>query len=144
MVVIDAQDAVVGRLGARVAKLLMSGQAVEIINPDKALMRGSLSAAKEKYLSRRHQKDKRTPENSPHWPRSPHLLLRRMIRGMLPFGSSRRGRDAYHRLKVHAIAPEGVKAQRIAEAESGGQHGTFSISELSESLGYHGRKPASE
>lgn len=136
MVMIDAKDAIVGRLGARVAKLLLSGQNVEIINPEMALMRGSLSAAKEKYLSRRHQKDKRTPENSPHWPRAPHLFLRRMIRGMLPFGSSRRGREAYHRLKVYAVVPQGAKPQRIPEAESGGMHGTYSIGELSEALGY--------
>jgi len=140
MVMIDAKDAIIGRLGARVAKLLLSGQTVEIINADQALMRGSLSAAKEKYLSRRHQKDKRTPENSPHWPRAPHLLLRRMMRGMLPFGSSRRGREAYHRLKVYAVAPEGAKPQRIPEAESGGTHGTYSLHELSEALGYYKRK----
>ena len=135
MVIIDAQGAVVGRLGARVAKLLLSGQPVEIVNADKAVMLGLLSSAREKYLSRRRQQNKRTPEDSPKWPRAPHLLLRRMIRGMLPFGSSRRGRDAYHRLKVAAGAYEGEKAQKIPEAASEGKHGMFTLGQLCVELG---------
>lgn len=134
MVTIDAQGAVVGRLGARVAKLLLAGQAVEIINADKAVMVGSLDAAKEKYLSRRSQQNKRNPDESPHWPRSPHMLLRRMIRGMLPH-KSRRGRDAYHKLRVTIGAPSEAKTSKIAEASSEKKHGTFTISELCVSLG---------
>ncbi len=42
MVVIDADGAVVGRLGARVAKLLLAGTQVEVINADKAVMLGSV------------------------------------------------------------------------------------------------------
>lgn len=134
MVVIDAQGAVIGRLGARVAKLLLAGQPVEIINADKAVMVGSLSSAREKYLSRRSQQNKRTPEDSPRWPRTPNLLLRRMIRGMLPWGS-RRGRDAYHRLKVSSGAPAGGKPTKVAEASSSAKHGTFTLSELCVELG---------
>ncbi len=134
MVVIDADGAVVGRLSARVAKLLLASQQVEIINADKALMVGSLSVAREKYTSRRHQKNKRTPEDSPVWPRRPHMLLRRIIRGMLPH-KSRRGRDAYHRLRVSSGGAEGAKSSKIAEASSEAKHGTFTLSELCETLG---------
>jgi large subunit ribosomal protein L13 len=139
MVTIDASNAVVGRLGARVAKLLLANQQVEIINADKAVMAGSLSAAKEKYLSRRHQKNKRTPEDSPVWPRVPHLLLRRIVRGMLPH-KSKRGRDAYHRLRVVVGAPEGVKAQRIPEAAADKKKVTFTLEELCGELGIHAKK----
>jgi large subunit ribosomal protein L13 len=133
MVVIDAQGAVVGRLGARVAKLLLAGQTVEIMNADKAVMLGTLSVAREKYQSRRSQKNKRTPEDSPVWPRTPGLLLRRMIRGMLPW-SSRRGREAYHRLKVSSGAIEG-NPSKIAEASSVEKHGMFTLAELCVELG---------
>jgi len=133
MVVIDAQGAVVGRLGARVSKLLLAGQTVEIINADKAVMVGSLSAISGKYASRRKQQDKRTPEHSPSWPRVPHLLLRRIIRGMLPW-SSKRGRDAYRRLKVRSGAAEG-KAISIPEASSSEKRGAFTLAELCVQLG---------
>ena len=133
MAMIDAQGAVVGRLGARVAKLLLAGQKVEIINADKAVMVGTLSSARDHYLSRRHQKNKRTPEDSPVWPRVPHLLLRRIIRGMLPW-SSRRGRDAYHLLKVSSGAKAG-KSTVIQEASSSEKHGMFTLSELCVELG---------
>lgn len=140
MVVIDASGAVVGRLAARVAKLLLAKQDVGIINADKAVMVGSLEAAKEKYSSRRGQKNKRTPEDSPVWPRVPHLLLRRIMRGMLPH-KSKRGREAYHRLRVLAGSPsDGAKPVKIAEAGSDAKHGTFTLSELCLSLG--GRRQA--
>jgi large subunit ribosomal protein L13 len=139
MVVIDASGAVVGRLSARVAKLLLSKQEVELINADKALMVGSLGAAKEKYSSRRRQQNKRTPEDSPVWPRAPHMLLRRIVRGMLPY-KSQRGRDAYRRLKVVVGAPSGAaKPARVPEASSEQKHGTFTLSELCKSLGGSGQ-----
>ncbi len=152
MVTIDASGAVVGRLSARVAKLLLSNQQVEIINADKAIMAGSLSAAKEHYLSRRSQKNKRTPEDSPVWPRVPHLLLRRIIRGMLPH-KSRRGREAYARLRVVVGAPDsrfaeqngahssqrlesgGAKAQKIPESAGDKKRVTFTLEELCSELG---------
>jgi len=134
MVTIDAKDAVVGRLGARVAKLLLSKQPVEIINADKAIFVGSLSAATEKHASRRGQQNKRNPEESPYWPRVPGMLLRRMIRGMLPW-KSQRGRDAYKLLKVKCSVPEGTKAQKIPEASSSEKHGTYTLAELCTSLG---------
>lgn len=140
MVVIDADGAVVGRLGARVAKLLLAGQVVEIINAEKAVMLGSVSAAKEHYLSRKHQKNKRNPEESPKWPNSPHLLLRRIMRGMLPW-SSQRGRDAYHRLKVTIGSPSSMgKPQTVKEAASDAKHGFFTLNELCTELGYHFKK----
>lgn len=134
MVVIDASGAVVGRLGARVAKLLLSGQEVEIINADEAVMLGSLVAAKAKYASRRSQKNKRTPEDSPVWPRVPHLLLRRMVRGMLPH-KNQRGRDAYKRLHVTVGSATEGKAIKIPEASADEKHGHFTLSELCVALG---------
>jgi large subunit ribosomal protein L13 len=134
MVTIDAKDAVVGRLGARVAKLLLAGEQVEIVNADKAVMVGSLAVAREKYQSRRLQQNKRTPEDSPVWPRRPHLLLRRMIRGMLPH-KSQRGRDAYARLKVALSGVEGTKTSKISEASSETKHGIFTLSDLCVALG---------
>ena len=139
MVVIDADGAVVGRLGARVAKLLLAGSQVEVINAEKAVMLGSMPAAKERFLSRRHQKNKRNPEESPHWPRTPNLLLRRIMRGMLPW-SSQRGRDAYHRLKVSVGTPEKMgKPVKIKEASSESKHGFFTLAEFCKEIGYHGK-----
>lgn len=139
MVVIDADGAVVGRLGARVAKLLLSGTTVEVINAEKAVMLGSLSATKAKYLSRKGQKDKRSPEHSPKWPKPPHLFLRRIMRGMLPW-SRQRGRDAYHRLKVELGSPAGMgKPVKIKEASADGKHGYFTLAELSKELGYQSK-----
>ncbi|MCX8197136.1 MAG: 50S ribosomal protein L13 [Candidatus Micrarchaeota archaeon] len=140
MVVIDAQDAIVGRLGAAVSKMLLAGKEVMIVNPEKALMKGSLINAKQKYLSRRSQKNKRKPEHSPVWPRVPHLLLRRIIRGMLPW-DSKRGKDAYRRLKVMPGGFQPPQApQPIPEAIAKDKQGTFTLEELCLQLGFQKKR----
>ena len=58
---------------------------------------------------------------------------------MLPH-KSKRGRDAYHRLKVMVGAPEGVKAQKIPEASNERKRTTFTLTELCGELGKHMRK----
>ena len=135
MVLIDADGAVAGRLSARVAKLLLAGQRVEIINAEKAVMLGKLTAAKQKYLKRRLQTDKQNPEHSPKWPRLPHLFLRKMVRGMLPY-KSQRGRDAFKRLRVSEGQAKEGKPKKIPEASSEAKHGMFTIKELCGQLGH--------
>ena len=41
--IVDAEDAVVGRLAADVAKLLLNGQEVNVVNCEKAVMSGEPS-----------------------------------------------------------------------------------------------------
>jgi large subunit ribosomal protein L13 len=134
MIIIDASNAVVGRLGTKVAKMLLQGESVKIVNAEKAVMIGSLEVAKNKYFSRRSQKNKRNPDESPHWPRVPHLLLRRIIRGMLPW-KSKRGRDAFKRLKVQ-IGEEEVEKEKIKKLEGVySDKGSFNLGDLCLALG---------
>ncbi|VVB99871.1 50S ribosomal protein L13 [uncultured archaeon] len=112
---------------------------MEIVNAEKAVVLGSMASAKGNFLSRRHQKNTRNPEESPHWPRTPNLLLRRIIRGMLPW-SSKRGRDAYHRLKVSVGAPAEGKTTVIKEASAAAKHGYFTLGEFCKEIGYHMNK----
>lgn len=111
MIVVDGDGAIVGRVATKIAKNLLMGEEVHLVNSEKMIMSGKKSYTLHKYTARRRARDKRNPEHSPHWSKVPSMLVRRIIRGMLPF-DSRRGREAYKRLKVY----NGVPA-RFADAK---------------------------
>lgn len=136
MVAIDGNGAVLGRLGSHIAKRLVSGERVELYNAGKLLVSGDLQSISERLVSRRGAKDKRNPENSPHWPRVPRMLVRRIIRGMLPWHSSR-GKAAYRNLRVFdGGAPAGAHAPKEYYGDSLKKSAT--IAEICRRLGWQG------
>ena len=80
--VIDAENLVLGRMGTSVAKMLMQGRKVAIVNAEKAIITGNRSVIVARYNTRRNLQEKENPEHSPHWPRRPDLLVKRIIRGL--------------------------------------------------------------
>jgi len=108
MIVIDAKNAVAGRLASYAAKLALSGEEVLIINAEKAIITGNKKYIFEKFLQRRHRKSITNPRRmGPKYPRRPDDILRRMIRGMLPYKKPK-GREAFKRVKVTVGNPEGL------------------------------------
>ncbi|MFH1285666.1 MAG: 50S ribosomal protein L13 [Candidatus Micrarchaeota archaeon] len=104
MKVIDGDGMILGRLGAKVAKMLLCGEDVVLLNASKLVISGDRKVIVERYNTRRGLKYKANPEYSSHWPRKPDLLVKRIIRGMLPF-YSRRGREAHKKLRVYSAVP---------------------------------------
>jgi large subunit ribosomal protein L13 len=140
MMVIDGDGAVLGRLSARIAKRLLMGEEVHLVNAEKVVISGKKECIQEKYTARRMVKDKRNPEHSPLWPRVPNMLVRRVIRGMLPY-DRKRGREAYKRLRVYNGVPE-----RFGKAKKESYPGTMvkklpkkmTVYDLCKLLGYGG------
>ncbi|UCE43597.1 MAG: 50S ribosomal protein L13 [Candidatus Bathyarchaeota archaeon] len=116
-VVIDANGLILGRMASTVAKRLLQGESITIVNARKAVISGKrLSAVKEakKKLEIGH------PKKGPFHPRVPEQIIRRTIRGMLP-RKKPKGQQAYRRLRVFIDVPEELKdmeTQTIAYAES--------------------------
>ncbi len=102
--IINAEDAVIGRLASVVAKRLLSGEQIIVVNAEKALISGRPGFVAKKYIDRYHIKTKSNPIKGPFYPRKPDQILKRTIRGMLPFQKSR-GKEAYKRLKVFNDVP---------------------------------------
>lgn len=94
-----------GRLATKVAKSLLAGEEVMVVGVSDAVVTGSLSQHVANLNSLKHQKRKTNPENSPKYPRVPHMMFKRVVRGMLPKKTSR-GRQALHRLKAYSEIPE--------------------------------------
>lgn len=136
MIVINAENARVGRLATHVAKELLNGTEVHIINAEKAVISGNSKDIHAKYLERRSYQYKGNPDKSPKWPKTPNLFVRKLIRGMLPRKKAK-GRAAYKRLRVYVGAPESVKEKAIVikEADKGMLNKYMSVRELCRLLG---------
>ena len=98
---IDADGAVLGRLASEVAKRLLNGEDITVVNAEKALITGSKENVMFQYKQMRFVGSTR---KGPYFPRMPDRILRRTVRGMLPF-TQYRGRAAYKRLKVFIGVP---------------------------------------
>ena len=113
----DAENQIVGRMASVVAKQLLEGEKVTIVNCEKAVFAGKPKSTEAHY----DQRFKRgNPLHGPYFPRGPDGIVRRAIRGMLPWDKSR-GRTAYANLEVVVGMPEemqGKKFEKIKVADS--------------------------
>ena len=111
--VIDASNMILGRLGARVAKMLLDGKRVVIVNAEKAVISGDPKTIIEKYKARWEIHSRTNPRRGPFHYSRPDLFVKRTIRGMLPW-KKMRGREAYKRLRVYlGVPPEFSKISPI-------------------------------
>lgn len=107
MTVIDANGLILGRLASIVAKQLLSGdEKIYIVNAEKAIISGSRATTLKDY---RETRERGATEFGPYFPKRPDRILKRTIRGMLPYKRAR-GRDAMSRLKVYVGVPSELKS----------------------------------
>jgi large subunit ribosomal protein L13 len=138
MHVVDGNNMIFGRLASQVAKKLMKGEEVQLINAEKIVIMGNPKDVSQRYLTKRGIRHKGTPERSPVWPRIPHMLVKRMIRGMLP-GKSSRGKTALSKLRVYTGNPKSLESNlKIENAGFDGVSKHITIHELCRSIGYPG------
>lgn len=102
MIVYDAEKHVAGRLSTTVAHQLLKGESVVIVNAEKAIVTGDRDNVLSNFKEKR---DRGYTHSGPFYPRRADLILKRMVRGMLPYDRPH-GRTAYKRLKVFVGVPE--------------------------------------
>lgn len=113
MVLINAQGLIVGRLSSIVAKKLLEGEEVTIINADKAILSGSKAST---FAEFKQTVDRGTTEKGPYYPKRPDAIIKRIIRGMLPY-KAQRGKDAMARLRVYIGTPTEVSGKEAVTLE---------------------------
>ena len=131
--IIDANGAILGRLGTNVAKRLLNGEEISIINSEKAIVSGKKSAIKN------HYKEKRkigTYRKGPFFPRMPDMIVKRTIRGMIPYQTSH-GRIAFKRLRCFIGVPKEFEGKTFETTEKIKKQPAdyITIGELSKLLG---------
>ena len=107
-IVVDANGLILGRMATQVAKLALAGEQINIINCEKAVVSGSKSKIK-KWQKLRSMG---SPFHGPFYPKKADRIVKRAIRGMLPYKQTR-GRDALSRIKCYIGQPEGVEVKDI-------------------------------
>lgn len=106
--IIDGNNLILGRLASFAAKKLLLGENVEIVNCEEVVITG----AKEVILNKFKEKMNRThPFKGPFLIKTSDGIVKRTIRGMLPFGQSR-GREALKRVKCYTGVPEKLKKEK--------------------------------
>jgi large subunit ribosomal protein L13 len=136
MMIIDGNGSILGRLATRVAKASLNGEEVVVVNAENIIITGKKPVILAKYKSRRAVVMKANPEHAPHWPRRPDMLVKRIIRGMLPFDMPR-GRVAFKRIKVYVGVPVEFKDKKMEQIEKKVVSKYMKIIDLCRELGWN-------
>lgn len=135
--VIDASNAILGRLGTNVAKRLLKREVIHVVNAEKIVITGREEDIMEKYKTRRSMSAKANPHYGPKYPRVPDRIVKRAIRGMLPWKTPR-GKTAFKGLRVHIGVPAelaGASPEKIEGIQNRAERGFLTIGEISRKLG---------
>jgi large subunit ribosomal protein L13 len=109
MAIIDADNVVLGRVASVIAKRLLNGEEIVVVNVEKALILGSREHIIKDYLGKRALKHQR---KGPFFPKKADRIFKRTVRGMLPYQKPR-GREALKRLKVHIGVPPELEGKKF-------------------------------
>jgi large subunit ribosomal protein L13 len=141
VLVIDAEGAILGRLATTVAKSLLNGYKVYVVNAEKAVVSGNPQMVIESYRIWLEIKTLRNPYKwSPKRPRNPIAIVKKAVKGMLP-KDSWRGVEAFKNLKVYIGFPEELKKYnvvKVAHTSSRLSKGFITVGEIAKMLGWKG------
>ena len=107
--IINADGLILGRMASMIAKRLLNGEEITIVNAEKALLSGR---KKSKTKEAKEFLDVGSPKMGPFHYRRPDRIVRRTVRGMLPYKKPK-GKYAYKRLKVFIGIPDELKDQKL-------------------------------
>ncbi|WP_292518142.1 50S ribosomal protein L13 [Methanoculleus sp.] len=113
--VIDAEGLLLGRMASIVAQRALAGEEIAIVNVEKAIVSGNKAQVLANYTTKRERGSR---EGGPFFPRRPDHIVKRTIRGMLPY-KRERGIAAFKRIKTYVGVPTefvGMEAESLAEA----------------------------
>ncbi len=136
--IIDGEGLILGRLASAVAKKLLTEKDTEIVivNAERVVISGSKERTFKDYKAK---KDRGSKEQGPYYPKMPDRIVKRTVRGMLPYKQAK-GRDAFSRLKVYLGIPEDyesgerVKVENVSAERLSRKY--VMVGEVSEKLGW--------
>jgi large subunit ribosomal protein L13 len=136
---VNAEGLIVGRMCSKVAKRLLNGEEVTILNAEKAVFSGKKKA---KILEAHIFLEVGAPVRGPFHYRRPDRFLRKTVRGMVPYKQPK-GKEAYARLRVFMGVPLDLKGKEMItfeEASSANLKGPhFTLGELAKEIGWRNR-----
>jgi large subunit ribosomal protein L13 len=108
-ILVDGTNLIAGRLCSNVAKLLLQGNRVSIVNCDKIMISGKRNSIVEEYKTFLKIASIINPKHGPFHPRRPDTIISRMVRGMLP-RTKPSGQAALKRLRAYIGIPNELRS----------------------------------
>jgi large subunit ribosomal protein L13 len=136
-VVINGEGLILGRMCSKVAKRLLNGEEVIVVNAEKIVLSGK---KKSKVAEAKQFLEVGAPERGPFHSRRPDRIVRKTVRGMVPWQQAK-GKTAYKRLKVYLGVPAELVGQQMETIEEvsasklKGPH--FTLGELAVEVGWN-------
>lgn len=129
--IIDAEGQVLGRLASQVAKRVMEGKEVKVVNCDKTIITGDPDETIEECLEKKGIGD---PHHGPYSFENPEGIFRRTVRGMLPMKKSK-GERALKNLKTYSRNPLDEEGEKISKGTEEITTNYITLEKLSERIG---------
>ena len=134
---VNAEGLILGRMSSKVAKKLLNGEEVVIINAEKTVISGK---KKSKIAEAHVFLEVGAPERGPFHYRRPDRIVRKTVRGMLPMDKMK-GKNALAKLQIFLGVPEELKNQKpesVPDAQATNLRGPqFTLAELAKEIGWH-------
>jgi len=138
-IVVDATNHIAGRLSSNVAKLLLQGHRVTVVNCEKIMMSGTRSNQIQEYREFLEINSIINYKHGPKHPRRPDTVIARMIRGMLPYEDKPSGKTDLSRLRTYIGVPKEVKGlEKIQFEKAKIRHDTSRYTTMAEISRYIG------
>ena len=131
--IVDAEGAILGRLCTTIAKRLLNGEEIAVVNAEKAIVSGKKAMIKAHY---KHEREVGTYRKGPFYPRMPDQIVKRTVRGMIPYQEPH-GRAAFKRLKCYIGIPKMFTGQSFEKVTTAEKHPAnyMTIQEIAQFLG---------
>ncbi|MFH1501083.1 MAG: 50S ribosomal protein L13 [archaeon] len=124
--IIDGENATLGRLSSFIAKQALIGKEVVVVNAKKIIVTGNKKKIVDDYMVLRRKGG--SSQKGPTILSSPERILKRTVRGMLPHRKGR-GMDAMKRIRCYNGLPEEYKEQK--KVKSGRKNKGVKLEEIS-------------
>ena len=102
-IILDATDAVTGRIATVAAKQSLLGKKVVVVNCERAIMTGDRKMVIAKFEEKRARGG--MSQKGPYHHKNPEMIVKRAIRGMLPY-KHERGASAFDRVRCYNDVPK--------------------------------------
>ncbi|MCJ7450748.1 MAG: 50S ribosomal protein L13 [Candidatus Nanohaloarchaeota archaeon QJJ-9] len=129
--IVDAENHVLGRLATSLVEELKDGKEIDVINGEKAIVKGNPDDIIEKYQGKH---DRGTRHFGPYFPKDPEKIVKRTVRGMLP--DNKEGEKMLKKLKVHKDNPSNEEGEVFEDAREETLKGSnyMTIEQISKNL----------
>jgi large subunit ribosomal protein L13 len=136
-VIVNADGLILGRMASNIAKRLLTGDKIMVVNAEKAIISGrrrSRVAEAKEFLA------VGGVGRGPYHYRRPDSVVRKTIKGMLPFKQPK-GKQAYKHLRVFIGVPQDLKSQKMETVANANalrlKCAYFTVGEFSREIGWN-------